>query len=177
MCKVYIKIGDGQAEIFSEIGPLDMEWPTCTVAGSALPWHRHMYSGRFTFTSTQTHVQWQVLLHLYTDTCTVAGLSLPVHRHIYSGRFCFTSTQIHIQWQDLLYLYTDMCTVAGSPSPQQRHMYSCRITTSDFLAVPQIFITIIIILESAVQSRESENTLSVQRPQPHTTNPIEGRKR
>ena len=34
-----------------------------------------------------------------------------------------------------------------------------------------IIIIIIIILESAVQGRERVRTLSVQRPQPHTTNP------
>ena len=34
-----------------------------------------------------------------------------------------------------------------------------------------------IILESAVHGRESENTLSVQRLQPHTTNPLKEEKR
>ena len=34
-----------------------------------------------------------------------------------------------------------------------------------------IIIIIIIILESAVQGRDRVRTLSVQRPQPHTTNP------
>ena len=33
------------------------------------------------------------------------------------------------------------------------------------------FLIIIIILKSAVQGRERVRTLSVQRPQPHTTNP------
>ena len=39
-----------------------------------------------------------------------------------------------------------------------------------------IIIIIIIILESAVQGRERVRTLSVQRPQPHTTNPWKGEK-